>query len=93
MTNSTVATANSDRNWTEPWAVSPWAIWTMNAVIVWTLSSGLNENWGKVPTARTTAIVSPTARLMARMIDAMIPEIAAGRTTLRTTSNFVAPIA
>ncbi len=65
----------------------------MNAVIVWTLSSGLNENCGWVPTARTTAIVSPTARLMARMIEAMIPETAAGTTTLRTTSNLVAPIA
>ena len=65
----------------------------MNAVIVWTLSVGSNVNCGFVPTASTTAIVSPMARLIARMIEAMIPEIAAGKTTLRTTSNFVAPIA
>ena len=45
------------------------------------------------PAARTTAIVSPTARDIARMIEAMIPEIAAGKTTCRTTSNRVAPIA
>ena len=59
----------------------------MNAVIVWTLSSGSNVSCGLSRPPATTAIVSPTARLIARMIEAMIPESAAGRTTLRTTSN------
>jgi hypothetical protein len=68
-------------------------IWTMNAVIVWTLSVGSAVSFGCVPPARTTAIVSPTARLMARMTDAITPEIAAGKTTLRVTSKRVAPIA
>ena len=35
-----------------------------------------------MPTARTTAIVSPIARLIARMIEAMIPESAAGQDDL-----------
>ena len=93
MTNSVAPTAKSDLNSIDPWAVSPRLIWAMNAVIVWTLSVGSSVNCGFVPTASSTAIVSPIARLVARMIDAMIPDSAAGRTTLRTTSNFVAPIA
>ena len=68
-------------------------MFTMNTVIVWMLSSGLKVSCGLEPTASATAIVSPIARLMARMIEAMIPDSAAGKTTLRVTSKRVAPIA
>ena len=47
--------------------------------------------WGRMPAARTTAIVSPTARLIARMNDANTPERPAGRTIRVDTSNLVAP--
>jgi H+/gluconate symporter-like permease len=38
-----------------------------------------------------TIIVSPIAREIAKTIDAIIPEVAAGNTTFVATSNFVAP--
>ena len=93
IANRTSATANSDLNWIESWGVSPLVIWAMNAAIVPPCSSGLTVSFGLKPIARTTAIVSPTARDIARMIDAMIPDSAAGKTTRRTTSKRVAPIA
>ena len=65
----------------------------MNAAIVPPCSSGSTVSCGLNAIASTTAIVSPTARDMARMIEAMIPDSAAGKTTRRTTSNLVAPIA
>ena len=65
----------------------------MNAVIVWMLSRGSIDSCGFVPPASTTIIVSPIARDMARMIEAITPDSAAGNTTLRTTSHLVAPIA
>jgi len=46
-------------------------------------------NIGVEPAASETIIVSPTAREAARIIDAAIPEIAAGKTTLIAVSNFV----
>ena len=46
---------------------------------------------GRDPAARTTAIVSPIARLIARMNDETTPESPAGRTIRVETSNFVAP--
>ena len=63
------------------------------AVMVCTESMGLKVRFGFVPAARTTAIVSPTARLMARITAAAMPEIAAGSRTFRTVSQRVAPIA
>ena len=48
---------------------------------------------GVEPAANETIIVSPTAREAARITDAAIPEIAAGKTILIAVSNFVAPSA
>src|SRR5699024_7992267 len=50
-----------------------------------------NEEVGVLPAASDTIIVSPIAREMAKTIDAIIPEVAAGKTTFIATSNFVAP--
>lgn len=63
----------------------------MNEVMVWTLFKGFKVTWGVAPAAMVTAMVSPTAREMARINAAMIPLNAAGVTTLVITSNFVAP--
>ena len=46
-----------------------------------------------LPTARSTTIVSPIAREAARMIEATMPERAAGKTTFVATFALVAPIA
>ena len=43
--------------------------------------SGSKVRFGVLPAARTTIIVSPTAREIARTIEATIPESAAGKTT------------
>ena len=43
------------------------------------------------PAARSTIIVSPTARDSASTIEATIPEIAAGKTTRVATLSLVAP--
>ena len=60
-------------------------------VIVSIEVSGLSVICGRMPAASTTAIVSPTARLIARMNEANTPESAAGRTIRVDTSNLVAP--
>ena len=53
----------------------------MAEVIVPPGSSGLSVRaWG-APAATATTIVSPIARLVARMSAATMPEIAAGKTT------------
>ncbi len=46
-----------------------------------------------LPAASRTTIVSPIARDEARMIDATMPESAAGKTTLVATFALVAPSA
>ena len=47
--------------------------------------------FGKFPAATATIMVSPMARDIPRMKDAVIPESAAGTTTFVTVSYFVAP--
>ena len=63
----------------------------MKPVIVWIEPVKSNEAVGVLPAASETIIVSPIAREIAKTIDAMIPDVAAGNTTLVATSNFVAP--
>src|SRR5690554_3060404 len=48
---------------------------------------------GNAPAAKVTIMVSPMAREMASTIDAIIPDNAAGNTTLIATSSFVEPSA
>ena len=50
-----------------------------------------NVEFGVLPAASETIIVSPIARETANTIEAIIPDVAAGNTTLVATSNFVAP--
>ena len=59
--------------------------------MVWMLSRGLSVSFGVAPAASVTAIVSPMAREMARMNEAMTPDSAAGSTTRVETSSLVAP--
>lgn len=47
--------------------------------------------FGVLPAAMETIIVSPIARDTARTIEAMMPETAAGKTTLNTISSLVEP--
>ena len=63
----------------------------MYVVIVSIEVSGFKVICGRIPAASTTAIVSPIARLTARMNDATTPDSPAGKTTRVETSNFVAP--
>ncbi len=51
----------------------------------------LNEAVGELPCLNDTIIVSPIALEIARTIEATIPDVAAGSTTLVATSNLVAP--
>src|SRR6266540_5757984 len=77
----------------DPVGMSPVAVVPMKAVIAWTDSAGLNVRFGVLPTAIRTTIVSPIARETPRMIDATIPESAAGKTTRVATLALVAPSA
>ena len=63
----------------------------MKAVIVCTLSNGFKVILGVAPAAIVTSIVSPIALDNAMMKEAIIPDRAAGTTTLRLTSYLVAP--
>ena len=71
-------------------AVSPNSA-AMVAVSVRTESKMLCGIWTAWPVAMSTAMVSPTAREIPRMNEAMMPERAAGMTTFAATSNLVAP--
>lgn len=51
----------------------------------------LNDEVGELPAAKDTIIVSPMALDIAKTIEATIPDVAAGSTTLVATSNLVAP--
>ncbi len=66
---------------------------TMWPVIVSAERKGLKVKLGPWPAAMATTIVSPTARDMARMNAAAMPDNAAGTTTLTATSSLVAPMA
>jgi hypothetical protein len=55
------------------------------------LSKGLNVSFGVDPAAKATIIVSPIAREIAKINDAITPERPAGRTILVATSKRVAP--
>ena len=93
MANSVAPTAKSDLNSIEPWAVSPMLIWAMKPVIVCTLSRGSNVNCGFVPPAMSDGHRLADGAAQGQDDGAMIPESAAGNTTLRIVSNRVAPIA
>ena len=77
----------------EPVGTSPWPVAPMNAVIVSTGPSGSSDSVGCWPAAIRTIIVSPTMREIARTKLAMIPDTAAGTTTLVATFRRVAPSA
>ncbi|MGY0205903.1 hypothetical protein ACW7EJ_21360, partial [Acinetobacter soli] len=66
------------------------ALLVLSTLIYDVVSKG-NSKFGCDPPAIVTIIVSPIARLVARTIEAMMPESAAGMTTLIATSNRVAP--
>ena len=59
--------------------------------MVWMLSSGERVRLGVEPAATATIMVSPTTRAMASRMAAMMPEMAAGKTTRKATSRRVAP--
>ena len=63
----------------------------MYPVSVWMPRAGSRRGAGTIPAAIATIIVSPTARETPRMIDAMIPDSAAGTTTRDATVIFDAP--
>ncbi|MGY0202995.1 hypothetical protein ACW7EJ_05175, partial [Acinetobacter soli] len=56
----------------------PTIVFGIYAVIIRIAFSGLNSKFGCDPPAIVTIIVSPIARLVARTIEAMMPESAAG---------------
>jgi len=89
--NKVAPTAKMDCPLIEPAGASPKLTWTMNAVMVWMLSNGLKVMRGVAPAAMVTAIVSPTAREIAKMNAAIMPLSAAGTITWTTASNRVAP--
>ncbi len=61
--------------------------------MVVTLSSGLAVRFAPCPAAITTIMVSPTARETASSSAPTMPGRAAGKTTCRTVSDLVAPMA
>ena len=63
----------------------------MKPVIVWPPSSGSVTILAWLPAAMATIIVSPTARLRPRTIEAAMPEMAAGKTTRSTVRIRFAP--
>ena len=69
----------------DPKGASPKLSCTIYAVIVWMLSSGLAVNLGVAPAAIVTSIVSPIAREIANIKEAIIPDKAAGTTTRNAT--------
>src|SRR4051794_14077556 len=89
--NSDIPTANSERYYGDPYEPPPPVTATMYVVMVSIEVSGFRVICGRIPAASTTAIVSPIARLTARMNEATTPESPAGSTTRVETSNFVAP--
>ena len=90
---SVIATAKIVLYESVPYGVSPWLTCTIYAVMVETGFSGLIVRLGSCPAAIATIIVSPIAREKARMIEAIIPENADGKTTESDTCSFDAPSA
>ena len=91
MANSVAPTAKIVLYSMELKGVSPRLTCTINDVMVSTATRGSKVNVDTCPAAIVTIIVSPTARDSAKMIDATIPESAAGMTTRVATSNLVEP--
>ena len=67
----------------DPCGTSPRLTWTIYAVMVSIGTVGSNVKRGCCPAAMATIIVSPTALEMARIMDTIIPEDAAGTVTLK----------
>jgi hypothetical protein len=90
--NNTRPIANKDEKCKPPFTVSPISA-AIVAVMVLTGCSQEKTILGEFPVIIRTVIVSPTILPKPSMIDATIPELAAGITTLYVVSHFVAPSA
>ena len=80
--NNEKPAANMVLNSNELLGTSPELTWTIYVVIVSMGTSGFNVKRGCCPAAMATIIVSPIARERAKITDEIIPDDAAGTSTL-----------